>query len=818
MSSFLPRPVLPAVTAAATVASVLVTTLVGVPAAGSSERSTVALPGGPLPTAIVRSADTRSTDVLVHGLGSPEAERIREGRNMRHSGLQPTGRFVRSGQTITVQVPSGAPTMRVETGLIGPYAAFNGGAEVGITAADLTAGRNEVTADRDGMVFLSSTAPSGSATVTVSGGTTVPTFVTGQTSNAEFAAEVERFPDAPMATIVGERVFGDFQARTVPTMSGDLASRVEDWDRVVQVTNEHHGLLDDAVGAARKAPHRIYIASPDSGAGYANASHDRIMFQVDTAAASELFTMRASGLWGFWHEVGHTYQPPAYNWKGMVEVVNNVSALDVQHRLFGANRLDGQQTAIAAFFARPVEARSFADEDSVWARLLMFDQLRRAFGQQFWPALDQELRVRLRTGDATVHDDDAKRAAFTLTAARVADRDLRPFFRQWGFPLDPAVADAMADLPALTTPIWENRGAASDTVQERELPRYGVPVGVPSSVTEPVAVGQRQLETAPTATGIGNTDGIGTAHITGHALEAREPGTGTASVVLRNDRGIREVLATPVRVGPGNAIRFTGIGDETIGWLALDPLAGALRFVPVSTAAAHPYFDGEEYVGFALRTADGRTLGDWSIDGDENGTAVAAAFAQDFEDGQVLEVRHAEPRSRLTAFRDGEELPHRPEKLQRFRIVDDRIEPIADEAVGVLPVETTGLVRGTDTPVSFGIVAGRELTSIRADLVVTAPDGTVFAEGQTSLVGQYRNPGDDWRTAASMTMRSGQRSPDGRTTTFRLDTTTTFRLVQGAAARWSPLVHTPEDAMAGQYGMHWEFSGTTNAGSVRIGS
>ncbi|ROS78284.1 carbohydrate-binding protein (putative mucin) [Curtobacterium sp. PhB130] len=802
----------------AAVTAAVVSTIVVTVASASATASLESAEDGPLPTSITRSEDGRSTTILVHGLGDPEAERIREGRGMRHSALQPTGRFVRHGQPVTVDVPMGSPAMHVVIGLDGRYAAFNDGADRGMESTRLSPGANTVTADRDGMVFLTSTATSGSADVEVTGGQPVPVFIAGQTSNEDFLRDFERFPDAPMVTIIGERVFGDFQARTASAMTtSDLASRVHDWDRVIEVTNDHHGLLDEGVGSARKAPHRIYVASPDSGAGYASASHDRIVFQVDTGAAAELFTMRAGDLWGFWHEVGHTYQPPAYNWKGMVEVVNNVSALDVQATVFGANRLDGQQSAITRFFAQPVETRSFAAEEDVWVRLLMFDQLRRAFGQEFYPSLDQELRVRLRTGEVGLRDDAAKQQHFASIAAQIADRDLRPFFRQWGFPLDADTAASMARLPALTTPIWHNTRSA-DTVRERDLPTYGAPTGTAEPVTERATVGQRQLGTAPRATDLGNTDGTGATRVVGHALEADEPGVGHALVVLRNDRGIRETVSTPVDVGAGNAFRFRGLSDRTIGWLALDPLASALRFVQVTGSQAHTGFTGEEYVGFTLRDADeAQVLGEWTIRGDESGAVVAASFAQRYEEGQVLEIRHAEPRSRLTAYRDGDELPGRSDRVQRFRIVDDRIEPIVDAAVRVLPVDAVELARGADTAVPLGIVAGRELTELRADLVVVAPDGTVFAAGQSTLTGEYRNPGEGWRPASSMTLRNGKRSPDGRTISFRLDTASSFRLTQGAAARWSPQVHTPEDAVAGEFGMRWELNGTTDGGSVRLG-
>ena len=86
------------------------------------------------------------------------------------------------------------------------------------------------------------------------------------------------------------------------------------------------------------------------------------------------------------------------------------------------------------------------------------------------------------------------------------------------------------------------------------------------------------------------------------------------------------------------------------------------------------------------------------------------------------------------------------------------------------------------------------------------------------MPGEYRNPDGVWTPASSMTMRNGHRSADGTTLTFRLETGDAFRLVRGAEARWSPVVHTPDDAVAGDYGMGWQLSGTIDGGRVRVGA
>nr|BFF16122.1 hypothetical protein GCM10025699_74250 [Microbacterium flavescens] len=447
-----------------------------VPAAAAA--SIDAVPGGPRSTDIRLSEDDASTTVLIHGIGSAAAEQVRENRSYRHSDLQPTARFARAGDRLTITVPDGAPRMTVGIGLTGVYAAHNGGVEKGLWRADLHPGTNELTAPQDGMVHLISTADGGSADVVVVGGEPVPAFVQGRTTTAQLHSEMDRLASAPFVQIVGDRFFGDFQKPTTGPYiaAADTALRVSELDDFIRITNDTYGLSDDGTGVARKAPHRIYIASADSSSGYANASNDRIMFQVSSGAAADLFRSPRWDQWGFWHEVGHTYQTPTFNWNGLGEVLVNLSALHIQSDYGWTTRLDGQVAAYDRIFAEPVDDRDFQAQGSVWGRLFFFDHLRRAFGDDFYPRVNQELRVLKARGERVPTTDEQKRQLFAATTARVADRDLREFFRQWGIPLSAETEAAMARLPELEEPIWLNR-LSGELIREYETPAYSIPQG-----------------------------------------------------------------------------------------------------------------------------------------------------------------------------------------------------------------------------------------------------------------------------------------------------------------------------------------------------
>lgn len=768
------------------------------------------LPIGPVPASIIASADGTHTDVRVYGIGDAGAAQVRENRSNRHSDLQPTGRFVRVGDVIEVTVPAGAPATSTRIGLYGD-------SHQGVTTSGwqspvpTPAGKTTtITATKDGMVFLQSAAPTGSAVVRVAGGTRVPTFVLGQTSDADFAAQVRAMPDSPLFEVVGNRVFGDFQTRIVDAVPSGLTDRVQAWDDVIELTNDMHDLLDDATGTARKAPHRVYIASPDTGAGYASATQERIQFQVATGAARDLFAEPVADLWGFWHEVGHTYQTPSYNWSGQGEVAVNVSALYVENRMGLPSGIatPGKLAVLREYFAQPVDKRTYASAD-LWVRLVMYDQLRRAFGNEFYPQLNQEFRTAKALGEPTPSTAAGLQDQFAVTSARIADRDLTEFFRQWGIPLSAASKAEMAKHPSLSVPIWENLDAGDSRV-EHELPHIGVPNGTVRT-DETVVIGQRTLRHAPAVSGVTSPDG-GKVSVGKNAVSALDPGTdaGAATVEARDTRGLREALRTTVDVSAGNSVKLLGQANRTVMWLSLVPGDRELRLVPRTTYQAHASWAGREYIGFELRSPDDRqSLGSWSIRGDETAYALGAAFDEHYEDGQILTVRHQQTDG-IVGYTDGEQMPTSTAHEQRFRIEGDRLVRLAP--VAAVPSPEKSAAPGSTIDVEAGLAFRQDTAGATGTATFSAPAGTTFERSiGAELLGSYRASGGAWSDpSAAARLSDVIRSADGTELTARFD----FRqdgvhgYDDGDELRWRVPVVIPADATPGTVSLAFSFAGT----------
>lgn len=399
-------------------------------------------------------------------LGDADATWRSEGRWMSFSDFQPTGRYVSAGTELTLDVPSGLTTARVAIGMYTdsqahPHKEFA-----------LRPGRSTVTAPVDGMVFLVNRATSGPiASVSVSGGKPVPTYLSGITARSDFDAQVAKWSSTPYVSIIGERIFGDFQRAVslAPLGDNDPQELIDFWDANVDRTDEVFGFSRTASGVDRLTAHRLYISHVEYGAGYASAWDGRVTFSNRYGSAKDLLNHTEYAQHTMAHEIGHVYQLDQLRSGTFVELANEISALYALEKINGASAIDTPEVrkALADYRKTPIAQRHYADiADDRKLRMLMLDQLRRAFGDNFYAQLSHTIRQAIADGATLPYTGDQRFYALT---ASTAERDLRPFFAEWGIPLDSAVARDMAALPSLRTEPWTNTDRATDRL-EWEVP------------------------------------------------------------------------------------------------------------------------------------------------------------------------------------------------------------------------------------------------------------------------------------------------------------------------------------------------------------
>ncbi|MFA0851560.1 hypothetical protein ABRP24_016805 [Curtobacterium sp. WHRI 8282] len=126
---------------------------------------------------------------------------------------------------------------------------------------------------------------------------------------------------------------------------------------------------------------------------------------------------------------------------------------------------------------------------------------------------------------------------------------------------------------------------------------------------------------------------------------------------------------------------------------------------------------------------------------------------------------------------------------------------------------STTLGRGTDTEVEAVFKTSGSVSKPEATVEFTAPAGTTFAAGQSTVNGSYQKPGEGW-TNESMTLTNGVRSADGTKYTYDFTPTETgWGLPDASLMKWGIEVTTPAGAAAATGSMSAKLVGTATEGS-----
>lgn len=314
--------------------------------------------------------DEKST-LRAEALGEAVAARKWEGRWFSHSNFQPTGRYVTRGQEVTITLQPFIAGIEVVIGQYGEYKDLNDGTSLSPMELPLHHGTNVITASIDGMLYIQNRTSEKAVVVEVHGGSPIPTYIKGVTDRNTFDAQIKKWNTAPFIELIGENVLANFQyTMAVPSLEAtpiNLDQRIDLLDKVVVHTNAFYGLSKNAIDFARKYPHRIYIANPDTGGGYASATESRITFQIDSGAGRHLLVSREDDQFGYYHEVGHTYQMDEIRWSGLIEVTVNLAALYVWkrwvNRIISTKKKHTNQSLLFVKFRLPNEITQLSTED-----------------------------------------------------------------------------------------------------------------------------------------------------------------------------------------------------------------------------------------------------------------------------------------------------------------------------------------------------------------------------------------------------------------------------------------------------------------------
>jgi Peptidase M60, enhancin and enhancin-like len=319
---------------------------------------------------------------------------------------------------------------------------------------ELKEGANTVIANQEGILSFIFVKKEGYDTnpvtveVKVTGGKAFPLYKAGRSNPANWANDLKIMTDAPFVQFVSDKAL-----ITIP-YKDYLKSPTENIEESFKTLHTVINWEDDLAGFDNTTPqntktnNRIHFAvdmfstPKESEDYYMYASNYLIGMKPDN------FTDQTKNLnksWGIWHEIGHTHQQRSWTWDSIGEISVNIFSLYVQENFglpsrLNSNEDDANETPFSK--AKKYLARSDKDylkenkEDysEFFTKLVMFHQLRSAYGWNAFKKLHQDFRVKPYVDEEETDQDKANK--FIYEMCFLTKNNLVPFFGKWGLKVD----------------------------------------------------------------------------------------------------------------------------------------------------------------------------------------------------------------------------------------------------------------------------------------------------------------------------------------------------------------------------------------------
>jgi hypothetical protein len=399
---------------------------------------------GAVPTAAAPVTVTRMIDATYGGRTN------RLGGNSDRPVWRSTGLYAAPGARVTVTVPSGATGAGL-TALIGSWTDDNFSTDawsrmpVVTRSYPLQSASTSIASAFGGLVYVRVPpgASAGTIAVTVAGAVAAPRYVQGVTTLDEWRNTQRTLPGL-YAELESNKLVLTVPSSIVRTLD-DPSAVTAYWDRVMDADADLAAIDRNRARAERIVFDRQIVA------GYMHAGYPIMAFTPQARESLDLATLRTTGNWGFFHELGHNHQFADWSWSGTGENTVNIWSVYVMENVVGLAPRTGHPAVTATERTNRVNAyiaggRNFARDWSVWTGLETFLQLQQGFGWSLFTTLNREYMALPEAMRPTT--ESARINGWVTRSCRVANRNLAPFYTSWAFPLTDAARTACAAYPA----------------------------------------------------------------------------------------------------------------------------------------------------------------------------------------------------------------------------------------------------------------------------------------------------------------------------------------------------------------------------------
>ena len=281
----------------------------------------------------------------------------------------------------------------------------------------------------------------------------IPYYQLGRTTQADWVKMVDNISNVPDVQLVGNKTIITFSMANARTYKNESQEAlVKKADRVIVIEDSISGLFGtDPIDQPNV--YKYLMTESDHPGYFMAATFYRTWYGSTTGGVPAI--LKADNLtWGPWHELGHMHQQGSWTWSELGEVTVNIYSIAVEKAFsITPTRLtsQGEWNNTAAYLARPEAERNFNGSNAgVWTRLCMFQQLKLAFGENFYHELHKQARRETNRPTTT----DTRMRWFMLKACSISGKNLTSFFQKWGMKLStqPVTDAVFAEIAALNLP------------------------------------------------------------------------------------------------------------------------------------------------------------------------------------------------------------------------------------------------------------------------------------------------------------------------------------------------------------------------------
>ncbi|XP_072003760.1 TRPM8 channel-associated factor homolog [Engystomops pustulosus] len=280
----------------------------------------------------------------------------------------------------------------------------------------------------------------GNIQISVQGVELAPLFIKGKINRSSWVQKVRKYP-SPWAELITENI--------ILTVPSDAIRSLEDPDTLMSQWDKIMEAIADLAAVSKKFPRpERFVTDVQISVGWMHAGYP-IMCQLPSAPTLVSVEDIKKGLWGPIHELGHNQQRGVWEFPPhTTEATCNLWSVYVHETVLGIPR-DKAHPAL-----KPADRENRIQQYmknganlaqwSVWTALETYLQLQEGFG---WDPF-KRIFAEYQTISNVSNNKNVKMNLWAEKFSQTVNKNLAPFFKAWGWPIDEVTSKKLSTLPA----------------------------------------------------------------------------------------------------------------------------------------------------------------------------------------------------------------------------------------------------------------------------------------------------------------------------------------------------------------------------------